>query len=339
LHLWPAAHEQQELLPNRSYSAVMSSLLEGAKPRAFIVSKHGFRLKNSGRHGQETSWSGEHFVSQKNPLAPAMRTALLGLLRDGRPVSNASTRKALELRGLIDANGVMTCAGRICGMSSMSLEEQCCELGLPLRQVSTGDFRAPEKHALNLAREEGWQGAPYEGTTLLFLLKSVLFPTLVCLFRSKLPLWSAEEIVDLVARGYYEGLVSKLKDPEVRLLAEGVFCATEDTIRLGFERCKSASLDLAVAHQDLTLDLILNLYNSLGTDTLFGLVLLLQSDPYKYRKGWPDLTLVRGGEVLFAEVKTSDRLHESQLETIPYVSRVLGKDRFAVWRLVNVSHR
>jgi hypothetical protein len=221
----------------------------------------------------------------------------------------------------------------------MSLEEQCCELGLPLRQVLTGDLRAPEKQALNLARQEGWQGAPYEGTTLLFLLKSVLFPTLVCLLRSKLPLWSAEEIEDLVARGYYEGLVSGLQEPEVRLLAEGVFCAVEDTISWGFERCKSASLDLAIGHPDLTLDLILSLYKALGKDVLFRLVLSLQSDPHKYRKGWPDLTLVRGGEVLFAEVKTSDRLHESQLETIPYVSGVLGKDRFAVWRLVKGSHK
>lgn len=278
-------------------------------------------------------------MSPKNPLTPAMRTALLGLLRDGRQVSNTSTRKALELRGLIDQNGVVTCAGRICGISSMSLEEQCHELGLPLRQVLTVDLRAPEKQALNLAREEGWQGAPYEGTTLLFLLKSVLFPTLVCLLRNKLPLWGVEEIEDLVARGYYEGLVSELQEYEARLLAEGVFCATEDTMSLGFERCKSASLNFAIDHPDLTLDLILSLYKALGKDVLFRLVLSLQSDPYKYRKGWPDLTLVRGGEVLFAEVKTSDRLHESQLETIPYVSHVLGQDRFAVWRLMTVSQR
>ena len=37
-------------------SGVMSNLLEGAKPRGSIVSKYGFSLHNSGRHGQETSW-------------------------------------------------------------------------------------------------------------------------------------------------------------------------------------------------------------------------------------------------------------------------------------------
>ena len=49
------------------------------------------------------------------------------------------------------------------------------------------------------------------------------------------------------------------------------------------------------------------------------------------------MTLIRDGVVAFAEVKTSDRLHESQIETISYVSSVLGKSRFAVWRLVKAG--
>jgi hypothetical protein len=39
-------------------------------------------------------------------------------------------------------------------------------------------------------------------------------------------------------------------------------------------------------------------------------------DAYAYRAGWPDITAIRDGEVLFREVKTTDKLHRSQLETI-----------------------
>ena len=42
-------------------------------------------------------------------------------------------------------------------------------------------------------------------------------------------------------------------------------------------------------------------------------------DAYCYRAGWPDITAVREGRVLFREIKTTDRLHGSQLETIENV--------------------
>ena len=276
-------------------------------------------------------------MKHKAPLTLPMRSALLGLIRDETSTFSASTRQALERRGLISSSGRVTDKGKKLGIASMPLDEQCLELGLPLRKVEVHSFHAPERQALALAKKEGWIGTPYEGTTILILLKAVLFPTLVCMLRRQLPLWSEGEIESLAARGYFESFASGLASSDARMLAEGVFCATEETIGLGFERCKNASLDLAIASPDLTLDLILSLYNALGAKTLHELVRLIQVDPYRFRKGWPDLTLIRDGVVAFAEVKTSDRLHESQIETISYVSSVLGKSRFAVWRLVKAG--
>lgn len=219
----------------------------------------------------------------------------------------------------------------------MPLDEQCLRLRLPLREVEVETFHAPERQALDLAKKEGWRGTSCEGVTIFLLLKTALFPTLVCMLRRQRPLWSEGEIEGLAARGYLESFVSGLASSDAQLLADGVFCATEETIRLSFERCKNASLDLAISYPDLTLDLILSLYKALGADTLWKLVQFIQADPYKYRKGWPDLTLIRDGVVAFAEVKTSDRLHESQIETIPSVSSLLDKSKFAVWRLVKTG--
>ena len=187
----------------------------------------------------------------------------------------------------------------------MPLDEQCLELGLPLRKVEVETFHAPERQALDLAKKEGWIGTSYEGTTILTLLKAVLFPTLVCMLRRQLPLWNEGEIESLAARGYFEGFASRLTSSEARMLAEGVFCATEETIRLGFDHCKNASLELAIATPDLTPELILSLYKALGANTLCELVRLIQAEPHKYRKGWPDLTLIRDGVVAFAEIKGS----------------------------------
>jgi hypothetical protein len=227
--------------------------------------------------------------------------------------------------------------GNTLGISLMPLKEQCLRLDLILREVEVETFRAPERQALDLAKKEGWSGTSCEGITILILLKAVLFPTIVCMLRHQLPLWSEVEIESLAASGY--SFASGLTSSNDKLLAEGVFCATEETIRLGFDRCKNSSLELAISYPDLNIDLILSLYNALGAETLCRLVQSIQVDPNKYRKGWPDLTLIRNGAVAFVEVKTSDRLHESQIETIPYVSSVLDKDRFAVWRLVKTGLR
>lgn len=57
------------------------------------------------------------------------------------------------------------------------------------------------------------------------------------------------------------------------------------------------------------------------------------SDPYQYRKGWPDLTVSKRGSVSFLEVKTTDLLHESQVRTYWKMRPLIG-DR---WRVIHLS--
>lgn len=38
--------------------------------------------------------------------------------------------------------------------------------------------------------------------------------------------------------------------------------------------------------------------------------------PYDFRAGWPDISMVRGDDLKFVEVKTTDKLHASQKRTI-----------------------
>ncbi len=51
------------------------------------------------------------------------------------------------------------------------------------------------------------------------------------------------------------------------------------------------------------------------------------ADPYEYRKGWPDLTLWKNGEVIFREIKApGDRLHKSQKTLIADILLPLNFD-------------
>lgn len=41
------------------------------------------------------------------------------------------------------------------------------------------------------------------------------------------------------------------------------------------------------------------------------------------RSGWPDLTIIRNGLILWVEVKTTDKLHMSQLVTLSRMKDLL----------------
>lgn len=59
----------------------------------------------------------------------------------------------------------------------------------------------------------------------------------------------------------------------------------------------------------------------------------ISESPYTYKNGWPDLTLIKEGKLTFVEVKTNDKLHESQLITIPAMRDIIPSE-FKVCRIV-----
>lgn len=61
---------------------------------------------------------------------------------------------------------------------------------------------------------------------------------------------------------------------------------------------------------------LLALWHGIGPAGLAQIALSFMHDPYGFRTGWPDLPISQGVRVQFVEIKTTDRLHHSQLSTI-----------------------
>ncbi len=78
----------------------------------------------------------------------------------------------------------------------------------------------------------------------------------------------------------------------------------------------------------LTPSAIASLFDTLGAERLAQITSAIMEDPYLYRAGWPDLTMTNGTEMLWAEIKTTDRLHMSQITTLHRMKPLLpGKIR------------
>ena len=71
-------------------------------------------------------------------------------------------------------------------------------------------------------------------------------------------------------------------------------------------------------------EFLVQLHRSLGNEALAGVAAVFVEDPYAYRAGWPDLIVLDATGVSFVEVKTTDKLHESQLRFAVKVAARLG---------------
>jgi hypothetical protein len=71
-------------------------------------------------------------------------------------------------------------------------------------------------------------------------------------------------------------------------------------------------------------EMVCETFRALGRDRLGAIGRALLQDPYAFTKGWPDLICVEHNEVQMLEVKTSDKLHISQIITIPTMAAEAG---------------
>lgn len=187
-----------------------------------------------------------------------------------------------------------------------------------------------ESAALGHYRNQGWFGYAGEGGLVLNLIKAMSF--------KKIPLRHRSTFVEAV---YAQNVAFEEDRYETPDLLDNIRSSTANQVRTNFETMTSR-----VAHSvsigglsyvsessmldyfpGLRLQHFLGLLDALGNDGVLRIATLFAHEPYEYRKGWPDLTLWRGRQVAFREIKApGDRLSRSQRKLIQEVLKPLAHD-------------
>lgn len=204
------------------------------------------------------------------------------------------------------------------------LAKQCRTLNLPLIEVELKEITKPEFAAYKYFKARGYAGAYCEGGAILTAMKALCLDVLAehNTFNSRMD----------ACNRFFEAQCTILNDKK-HLLLTTISSTSKARFIDNFKEIYSKKYHVRGYYPGLTADFMSKLYDCIGTESFYNIAERFMNDPYLYRKGWPDLTLVRGNELSFVEVKTTDLLHESQIVTIQAMRGVISAD-FSVVRVM-----
>jgi hypothetical protein len=233
-----------------------------------------------------------------------------------------NTFKALKRRGLVNENNLLTKSGRWRAIELIPLDEQCLNLSLELKNITVESLSNPEFQSFKWFKNKGCEGAYCEGGAILTILKALALNKLVELntFKSR----------GDACKRFLEAQFTILKENKNEIL-ESITLTTNKEFLDNFSEIISYTF-VQEAYPGLTINFARQFLKAIERRSLVLVAEKLFESPYEYRKGWPDLTLVKNGEVKFIEVKTTDKLHQSQIQIFNQF-RPLLPAQFEVLRL------
>ena len=261
----------------------------------------------------------------RNKITTPMRQHLLSILNGDKPLNAGQTELALVRHGLLDKQKRISNEGWIVAIEASSLAKQCSELGLELRTIEGLDFRGfPEIAAYEYFRAKGYIGTRCEGGAVLVLIRAAALDYLheINIFSSRHDACSRFTEAQLfIHRDRIDSICAEIKKAKPADIAENF-------------REIYANLEIESYYPDLNTEKIQAIASALSMERLAMIARAIAVDPYTFRNGWPDLTLVDANARLsWVEVKTTDRLHYSQIRTLSTMLPLL-KDEVLVVRLV-----
>lgn len=195
-----------------------------------------------------------------------------------------------------------------------------------------------EQAALAQFQQEGWSGDSGEGKIVLSLIKAASFTKLPTTAHSLFVeyLYSNKPaMIDVREFNIKLGLApetppcpsvnafNQMRQAEILSPSDmiaNILTATEQRISDNFSIMTAPGSHTLSFFPTLTLDNILGLYSALGNLRLSQIAAAFARAPYMLRGGWPDLTLWRGAEVVFKEIKApGDRPRGNQIQPIEMV--------------------
>ena len=243
-----------------------------------------------------------------------MRVALRQILKGDLSSIRRNTMKGLEDREFVGGNGDLTTLGWEQAVSIIPLQEQCGHLGIDYERLEELDFRgAPEYAAWQYFCANGYKGAFCEGGPILLLIRAAALDVFAKLnpFNSR----------DDACTRFTEAQLT-IHENNTEDILDAVSNSTPRQIAKGFKEIYAKSF-VQETYRGLSVEIISALFSSIGTETLTRITSAIMEDPYRYRSGWPDLTMTNGDQMLWAEVKTTDKLHMSQISTLHRMKSIL----------------
>ncbi|MBK3901819.1 hypothetical protein GFM10_01955 [Pseudomonas aeruginosa] len=199
--------------------------------------------------------------------------------------------------------------------SRISLSDQCLEVGWPLTEVLA---HKQDKRSWSLDGESFWPpevvvGQMYsnagasvnfcEGGSVLLLMKAAALDAL-----ARLNIFNDRD--DAINR-YLEAQMVILADHTTEII-ETVRTITPDVLARNVKELSESAM-LQSFFSRVNQQFMLELFDHLGGNKLADILQAFSAAPYDYRAGWPDLIVLQDRMIKFVEVKTSDKLLESQL--------------------------
>lgn len=261
-------------------------------------------------------------------LSPKMKSALMEIFHNySRDTLNKGTIKGLISRKLLSEDGTLTREGWIQAMEFISLKQQCALLDLHCSVEKWSKSTKPELHAFDSFRKLDYIGSYCEAGGIGLVLKSLSLDALTktSFFKDDPDIARTRSCL-----GGIVFLAHKNKD-ELEIVYDDI----RKTNKAKFLAACEEILEYELIHEwypGLTVEFAEAMFEALSKDTFVKIAEWI-SRSVEHRNGWPDLTLVKDGQVKFIEVKTNDKLHRSQLITIPAIREEL-KQSVAILKLV-----
>ncbi|MBD8636713.1 VRR-NUC domain-containing protein [Stenotrophomonas sp. CFBP 13725] len=193
-----------------------------------------------------------------------------------------------------------------------------------------GDTLSVERAVLSHLEGYGWRGFWGEGGLLLNLIKCMSFP--------ELPLHHRLTYVEAI---YAQIIAFEKEKVPVKHLLSALIEATPAQVQRNFTLMldrgpfvtKRSSITTTSTGSVLDFFpglepwMLAGLFQVAGHDLLHRIASTFARDPYEYRRGWPDLTVWKDGQLRFVEVKApGDSLGQSQKTIATTFRTPLGLD-------------
>lgn len=225
---------------------------------------------------------------------------------------NNKTVKSLIDRGLI-VDGQLSDEGKILALSKMKLSNQCQELSVDLIEIHLNYQDSPELVALQHFQQEGYIGSILEGNFILIVLKALMLDILekYNIFHDRKDARIRELSAQfLINKDNLDEIITSIRMVQREKFLSNIHEITNEPLVQEF-------------YPGVTLDIAIALFDAVDLSIFEKIAIKLAENPYEYSKGWPDLTIIKDKEVRLIEIKTTDKLHASQLKTIPILREIL----------------